>query len=205
MKNSFLIGLLLIGFLFTNNLFAQTDNMYAQTQEQERIQPPPSKVYLGISTGINNFNGMFGANAEFNLAPKASLIAGVGIGGWGSKLSGGFRGYKHFPKGFVYSASFSTHSGIQGYEMDLETTSGTQTVEMDLHRFNTLNFTLGGAWPLGKSNIRFHFEGGYSLPITVDAYDIVTPGVTLSEDSEAILEMMSPGGIILSLGISFGV
>lgn len=112
MKNLFLVSLFILGLMYANNLSAQTDNMYSQTQEPERVQAPPSKVYLGISSGINNFNGMFGANAEFNLAPMASLIAGVGIGGWGSKLSGGFRGYKHFPRGFVYSASFSTHSGL---------------------------------------------------------------------------------------------
>lgn len=193
--------------MFVMAISCQLSLIHAQnTETSSAMDNPFPKFNLGISTGINNFNGLLGFNAEYNLIDKVSFMGGAGIGSWGTKLSGGARFYKHYPKGFIYTVSFSSCSGIDNVPIELETSSGnTEEVEIKMNRANTLNFTIGGIWTVGKGTTRFHFEGGYGLPLEAQPWEIITTGIQLSETGEAVMNMMSPGGLIITLGITFGI
>jgi hypothetical protein len=192
------ISLLVIA-AFTYNVKAQ------DTQGPQQFEAAPSKTNLAISTGVNNINGFLGANFELNLLPKVSAIAGVGIGGWGTKLSIGARFYKQYNKGLIYGISYSTMSGGD-VTQELETSTGSkQKVDLKYERTGTINLTIGKAIPVGKKSNRFYFEGGYAIATDAEPYKVLTPGIELSDDSKAAMRISSPGGLILGLGFSFGL
>ncbi len=49
---------------------------------------PLPKVYIGLSTGLNNVIGIIGPELKLVASPKLLFGAGVGIGSWGYKYSG---------------------------------------------------------------------------------------------------------------------
>lgn len=184
--------------------------VYSQAYEYpERTTSPLEFVpnsYLGLSTGINNFNGMLGINGEIKIIRNFTIAGGAGIGGWGYKFAGALRYYIHYPKGFYFALGYSTATGLQGFEAELETTrpGGNQMVELNLNRANNLNISASYQWRLGK-RFRLGLEFGYSFPLQDDAWELVTENVVLSDTSEQVMDILTPGGLIIGFGFSVGL
>jgi hypothetical protein len=196
-------------FCVTVSAFGQEDIFYsnqASIETKENTQPEKTyKIFLGPGIGVNNSCGMLGVLFEANPIKKLSVLAGLGIGSWGYKAALGARYYNRgFPHKLFYGLSFTTASGMDGFETELETTRSTsEKVELDLHRANNLAASVGYQWRLFK-NGRLNFEAGYSFPLQGKSYTVVTPGVELTDESEAVMDFLTPGGLVLGLAFTIG-
>jgi hypothetical protein len=163
------------------------------------------RLFLGTGTGINNMNGFLGITLEGKIIDKFTLTGGLGIGMWGTKMGIGPRYYPKYPTGVYYTLSFTTASGFKGLELPMETDRAvTDTVRFNLNRANNVNISLGYQFKVFKRG-RIHVEIGYAMRIERSPYEIVTPGVVLSDMSVQLMNAMVPGGIILGLGLSVGL
>jgi hypothetical protein len=198
MKNSVLLSALISLFALS-----QTFCQYENPEYQEKQEKKPV-IYVGLSTGINNFNGMVGGFLELHPANKITLAGGLGLGFWGYKATGGLRYYKNYPKGIYYCGSFSVHSGLKDFEFVQDDNYGnTQTIFIDLNPVYTANLTIGYQLGLWENLVRINFEGGYAIALTTDYYEVKSGG-QLTETSKQAFDLMTPGGIVLGIGASFG-
>jgi hypothetical protein len=189
----------MFAFLFLGQTFAQYESPDAQ---QKEIKQP--FCFIGTSVGSNNFNGLLGGYLEIHPAGKISLAGGIGIATWGFRFSGGLRYYKNFPRGFYYSGSLSYSTGLSGFETDMEDINGnTTTFNMELKPVSTCNLAIGYQFAFFDNRVRINFEGGYAIALSNDIYKINSGG-QLSSTSEQAMNMISPGGLILSIGGSVG-
>lgn len=194
-----------IGFMVILTLPAYTQAYDYPERQTEALEFVPGG-YLGLSSGINNFNGMIGVNGEIKIIRNLTIAGGAGLGSWGYKFAGAIRYYIHYPKGFNFGLGYSTATGLQGFETELETSrpGGNQMVELNLNRANNLNFTASYQWRLGK-RFRLGLELGYAFPLQDKAWELVTDDVVLSDTSEQVMEILTPGGLILGFGFSIGL
>lgn len=199
-KIFFTVGLLSI---FVLSGFSQAYDYPGRKSEPLEFIPGG---YLGISTGINNFNGMLGINGEIKVVKNFTIAGGAGLGGWGYKFAAAVRYYIHYPRGFYFGLGYSTATGLQGFEAELETSrpGGNQMVELNLNRANNLNINASYQWRLGK-RFRLGLDFGYSFPLQNKAWELVSEDIVLSDNSEQVMEILTPGGLILGFGFSIGI
>jgi hypothetical protein len=185
---------------------AQLDSTSAKTRESQPL------TSLTIGTGINSNVGVLGLQIEHKLAGPLSFYAGAGIGGWGYKLTAGARLYiRHQPIGSAFGLSFSNATGVNKVKSELQVVENGREVKKEIEfnakPVNTLNFSWLRYWKMGKQN-RFNLELGYSLLLntpTESNYTIVTPGVTITDDSKSVMNAIQPGGILIAVGFNFGL
>jgi hypothetical protein len=189
--------LLLFAFLL---IFSQV-NAQTATYFEETAAP---QFYLGLGTGINSYTALLGISGNYRVAEKLFIEGGLGIGMWGYKTSIGLRYHRNLLKGLTYGFSFASCSGLKEFTTEMEVQSGAiEEVTMDLSRANTLNLKTGYFWTLGTSNT-FYIDAGYSFALNNQPYK-VQDGSALSSTSIAVMEILSPGGILLGLGFTFGL
>ena len=189
--------------ILTLSLFSQAYDYPDRRAEALEFTP---NGYLGLSTGINNFNGLLGINGEIRVINNFTIAGGAGIGSWGYKLAGAVRYYIHYPKGLYFAIGYSSAIGAPGVEIELETTrpGGNQMVELDLHPANNLNLSASYQWRLGR-RFRLGLEFGYSFPLQDRAWELVSEDVILSDASEEVMDFLTPGGLVLGFGFSIGL
>lgn len=98
-------------FCILNSTFAQYENPSAMTTEEQN----QSFTYIGLSSGINNFNGLIGGFLEIHPAKKVSLAGGLGIGMWGFKASAGVKDLQTLSRRFLLFRKFLLPQRISGY------------------------------------------------------------------------------------------
>ena len=181
------------------NPFLESENKNA-----EPFQAP--SAYIGFSTGINNMIGVLGPQLDIVLNKNLTLGAGIGLSTWGTKWA---LNMKFYPKGwyqFYVKGGYSKNSGLVDFETELELASGrTEKVLMDLEPMGNVFFAAGYAWKIGKRH-KFFVEAGYAVPIeTDDYYELHDDSLELSGTSETVMQMLQPGGLVISLGLSFAM
>ncbi len=187
---------LLLGILLWQ-LQANAQNDYFE----EESNPP--KFYLGIGTGINSYTALIGLSGNYRMTDHLFLQGGLGIGGWGYKVSLGIRYDRSLGSGWMYGVGLSSCSGLQDFETELEVQTGdTQDVMLDLNRAYNFNIKVGYNWIIGRDN-SFYLEFGYAVPLQSQVWE-VTDGSVLSPTSIQVMNFISPGGILLGLGFNFG-
>jgi hypothetical protein len=198
-----LFSVLLVCFAFSFQSFSQE---YAAV----KLPEPTSKLYFGIGTGLNNYLGLAGVTLEYRVADPITMYGAVGLGSWGSKISVGGRYYGNYPSKWAFGLGYSQASGIENLEMDLPADyvvgySSTVKVPFKLKSAGTLNFSAMRYWMLGaNSKNRFNIELGYAVPVATDPYEI-NGAYKLTAYGKAFMNTMQPGGLILGLGLSFGL
>ncbi len=198
MKKPFL--LILAALLCAHFSFAQNRNSRNTPKEV-----PCPKVYIGFGTGINYSSGLIGLNIDVPVVGGLSLGTGVGLSSWGYKVYGEAR-YFFSPcnRGWAIGTGITLNTGLDNFQTDLPTTFGTRTVWLDLHN-KTNAFVCGYRfWTMGKRNNRFHLQLGYSIPLSNDDYTVLY-GDVLSDEGEAVMDILSPGGVIVGIGFTFGI
>jgi hypothetical protein len=177
---------------------------------QNRKKAPPEKdtrcpkVYIGFGTGINFSTGLIGFNVDVPIK-DLSLSAGAGLSSWGTKVYGEARYYfSPCNRGWALGTGLTLNTGLTNFQSDLPTTRGTRTVTMDLNPKTNLFLCGYRFWNMGKHNNRFYLQLGYSLPLSNDDYTIRS-GDVLTSESVAAMDLVSPGGLIVGIGFSFGV
>ena len=170
----------------------------------QNAEPSPSS-YLGLGTGINNISGFAGLTFEQPFSPTFTGKLGLGIGAWGFKVGLAGKYYKNFPESWSFGAGYSTASGLKSgdLEVDLKTTrsgSNTEKVKMVLDRAHMLDLVIGKAW---GDKVKFNLDFGYSIPIAGGTYAPVDKTVVLASESVQAMNLLSPSGLILGMGIAF--
>lgn len=161
------------------------------------------KNYLGVGSGINNMSGMVGVLFEAPINSKFSVKTAVGIGGWGGKFGIGAKYYKMFPASMSFGVGYSTASGIKDFEYEVDLKNGTKSKEkFNLKQAHMIDLTIGRSW---GEKVRFNFEFGYSIKVSGGSYEHTSSTEELSDDSKQMFEMLSPGGLILGIGLTFGL
>ena len=179
-----------------------TNSMFSQKISRSARDIP--KSYLGLSIGVNNISGAFGATFEVPIDAHYSGKIGLGLGGWGVKTAIAGKYYADYCTSWSFGAGYSTASGTKGAPLALTTTtnSTSQTIKMNLERTHTIDFVAGKSW--GKK-VRFGVELGYSLKVAGGTYAPQDKTIVLSTASTQVLNFLSPHGLIFGLGLSFGL
>lgn len=195
------ITLSLLAMFFTIVAYSQTQvNPFLKTE----VTSP--QVFLGFSTGIDNMIGIVGPQLEVVVVDKLIVGGGIGLSSWGTKWAVNLQFYPNGWHKFYLKTGYSQNSGLDQVELELELSSGnTEMVMMDLKPVGNLFFTAGYAWKMGKRN-KFYLEGGYALPlIAEDYYVLYDETIKLSQNSEQVLRVMRPGGLVIALGFNFAI
>jgi hypothetical protein len=177
----------------------------AQTKRfsKDANKPKPlANIYLGLGTGINNYSGLFGLEAEIPVLPKLSILGTVGVGGWGYKAGVGVQYYLTRPQfGGAFSAGFSNAFGATGIDLELE--SG-DSKTMTLFNAGTINIAYAYHFHLGQRS-KFVLGAGWAIPTVNSPWEVISPpGSELNPDEVQLLEILQPGGLLLSMKLLFG-
>ncbi len=168
------------------------------------------KLFIGLSSGINNQSGIAGGTIEGLLGENITAFGALGLSSWGYKTTIGMRYYKNYPQKWAFGGSISRGSGLSELKIDMapgtvEGHSSTVSVPFVLKPAFSLNGTATRYWVFGeKQKNRFHLEVGYAVPLSSERYE-VKGGYRLTQAGKSTIETIKPGGIILGLGLSFGI
>ncbi|MBI3500968.1 MAG: hypothetical protein HY063_04160 [Bacteroidetes bacterium] len=207
-----LITLLL--FILSVHAFAQDyyNKEEAKNKDKKEIPPPTKndsapKFYLGIGSGLNNYNGLLGIGANLRIHKTMFLLAGAGIGSWGNKVSAGIKYTRKFTSSWGYAMSYSHSTGLKDFKTQLETTAskpnGTEEVVLDLLPASTVNAAASYNWFFRRNKL-FYIEFGYGVSIETAPY-VIKNGVTLTNKSKQVLQLLQPGGVIFGIGFMWGI
>ncbi|MEI8278276.1 MAG: hypothetical protein WCG87_00860 [Bacteroidota bacterium] len=162
-------------------------------------------VFLGASSGINNENGALGFNLDFPLAKKVSFSSGFGASTWGTKVFSEARYYlKNGYKGWAIGGGASYSTGNNSFKGRMQTVAGSrERVTLDLHPIPDLFLAFYKFWNIGKRYNRLFIDFGWSVPLENVTYRQIS-GPPLDSKGHDRLLLLSPGGLIVGGGISFG-
>lgn len=191
-------------------VFAQEIN---EVKDKKKEEISISKFYIGFASGINNPIGMIGLNVEVPIVEKYAVRAGAGLSTWGFRTNIGLRYEDRLKKGWGFGLSLSNSSGLKDYKMEMDVrrvsplgivTEKKEEVLMDFKAVNTINLIFSYNWIFKKNN-RFHIDFGYAYRLTQDVYSIQNDSIKISSDGDQVLKTLAPGGVILGLGVIFGL
>ena len=200
--------LLLLIFLSSAGMQAQVIRQATPKRDSLAFKKDTPFIYIGGGTGINNVCGFIGALVTVKASDNFFLRVGAGIGGWGTKFTGGFKYELKTASSWGFGASFSSCSGLKNFKTNLEVIDSgkvvrTKQVTLDLLRSSTVNLTASYKW-LIKNKHYFYVDLGYAIAIETEPYKVLD-GSVLSDRGKAVLHTVQPGGIILGIGILFGI
>lgn len=202
MKYLLTISLCAIQIAFLN---AQDDDIYSNVDKES--ESTSYNVYIGTSSGINNINAVLGGILEVQMGQKVTGIGGLGLGLWGLKTTADLRIYKSYPQSIYYSFGLSYHTGWGSMQIDYTDpdTGGTNSVDINFKPVTTLNLLIGFQWGITRDDrFRINLEGGYAFPLTPKPYKINTASMESDQNLIQSLDLLSPGGIILGMGLTMG-
>jgi hypothetical protein len=160
-------------------------------------------LYLGLSSGINNIASLFGLSLEVPFSENMSGKLGVGVGGWGSVIGIAGKYYKQYPVSWSFGVGYSTASGYKEIPLGLTTRltpNTTEQIKMNADRAHMIDLVTGKSW---GNKVKFNLELGYSIRVNGGAYTTVDKTIVLSETSTTAMNLLSPGGLIIGLGLTF--
>jgi hypothetical protein len=178
-----------------------------KAQEEGSYYEPGDRpsFYIGLGTGINAYTGLAGISANYIINDKTLFAqGGLGLSAWGIRTSIGIRYDQSYRHGFCFGANLSRSSGIDDIDMTFDSGSGTPNqVNMRLESVTTFDLKAGYNWWFGKYNT-LNISLGYAVPLKNQPW-VVKDGSTLAPFEQAVLQLMSPGGIIIETGLTFGI
>jgi len=162
-------------------------------------------AYLGLGTGINSYTGLFGARLEVPLTDRLHIFGSAGLGSWGYKVGAGMSyNLRNSLYGPAMSIGYASASGLADFETSLETTtSKSETVTLDLKQVGNILIMYSYQWKIGKSN-KISLGTGYAAKLTTVSYEVKS-NHTLSSTSRQAMEIMAPGGLVVSFAFLFGL
>lgn len=174
-----------------------------------KMQTPNKSAYFGVGTGINAHYGLLGLELNVKTVEQLYVDAAVGLGSWGTKLSGGLIWMSQDKKGWSYELSYSHSRGYSDFELDLEVEDSLgkekeRAVIVDLKPASTINLIMSHHWAFRNGN-RFNLKFGYALPIEDEPFELQSKSYEFTDESKLLLSSMQPGGLLLALSFSFGM
>ncbi|RYE24728.1 MAG: hypothetical protein EOP51_06440 [Sphingobacteriales bacterium] len=165
------------------------------------------KVYLGVSTGLENQAGLLGFTVDVPIVSQVSVGGGIGLSSWGTKIYAEGRYYfRPCQRGWAIGAGITHNTGFSNFTTELPSGyGGNMSTTLDLNPV-TNGFVSGyHFFNLGRAHRhRFYLQAGYSFRLTSNNYTVVSGG-PLTGDARQVMDILQPGGLILGLGFSFGI
>lgn len=185
---------------------AETATASSANKKNKRTDPAQKPVcYIGFGSGLNNTCGILGFDLNIALAPHVSLDAGAGTSTWGNKLYVGAKYYLNAPqRGWAFGGGLTFNSGIENMKLTTETVNGKREVILNLKPQNNIYLATYKYWKIGRRYNRFFITMGYSVPLRGDKFE-QTYGPQLTDVGERVIKILSPGGLMLGWGFSFGL
>ncbi len=176
---------------------------------KRRIQRPshcPSS-YISLGTGINNNTGLLGVSFDVPIVRYASIEGGAGISSWGYKIAISGKYYLDAcHRGWAFGGGVTYNTGLKNYQQNLETVTGNvEQVSLTLNPQTNAFLAVHRYWNLGKQYNRIYLELGYSVPLSYGNKYTQISGYPLSDNSKTTMNLISPGGLIIGFGFSFGI
>lgn len=196
----------LFSFLVFACLFVPSSLMAQEILKSDPdMMGPMPRVFIGFSTGINAASGLFGIDFEPVLTENISVRLTGGVGGWGLKYGGSVNYFfDQVNSGSSISGGVSIAHGVDNISPELETVNfGEIEVPMNFNKVPTLNLLYNYNMTLGKKG-KFVIGAGYALRLNSDPYEIRN-SVTLTDTSERVMRLLTPGGLLLELRLAFGI
>lgn len=203
MRKLIAAGLLL---LTGTGAFAQNNDNGSADGSQRKMYARCSKLYIDLGTGMNANTGMLGGGLDYHVTKDVSINAGLGLlTSWGNKFYLGGKGYlKPCHKDWAFGGGLTYSSGISKYVSIQETIYGTkEKVTLDLLPQTCLFVSAYKYWKLGRNSNRFYLQLGWSRSLNAQKFT-QTQGTPVSNTSAAVTRFISPGGLIVGAGFSFG-
>jgi hypothetical protein len=189
-----------------------------QPVQIKRKLPPSPNFFLGFSTGVNSFTSVLGGTATLRLYHKTFIRLGVGVGAWGAKFSGGIKydlrrdmRYKKgwsLAMGYGYSTSASAVGDLTISRESSTTVAGntnTTSREIVIRPLPVSTMSISTIYNrFINRKVAFFFEIGYAIPLKKDPW-VVVKG---QDDLKALkpqIKIFQPGGLILAVGMNFGL
>jgi hypothetical protein len=193
-------ALLILSFItFSLGLVAQVQEEGTYYEPDERPQ-----FYIGVGSGINTYTGLAGISLNYILNKTLFAQGGLGLSIWGVRTSLGLRYDQSYRHGFTYGINLVRSSGIEDIDMTFDSGSGpANEVNMRLESISTFNVKAGYNWWFGKHNT-LNISIGYALALKNQPWT-VKDGSNLSAVEQQALQLISPGGLILEGGLTFGI
>lgn len=163
------------------------------------------KSFFGIGHGINAYTGLVGVMVEYPVDDHFSMFFSGGIGSWGYKAGGGIGAYLIRPQaGPSFSIGYSHAFGIKKYIIELETITGNyEQVSMILKPAHVLQMMFHYNFKVLKAS-KMVIGSGFGLKLNKNAYQIQSYHI-LSDRGKQMMNILQPGGIILSFTFMFGL
>jgi len=200
-------------FIFSFFSLCAQDDYYGKAKEtkgtgKNASQDSLHRVYLGISSGINNDAGLLGFSGKVRLKKTYFVRAAAGLGGWGWKTAAGFQYERKYSRCWAFGLSYTRSFGLKDFKTEMETVDSSSAlikkeILMDLLPASTFNISTSYNWYFRRNKL-FYLEFGISVPLEAEPYK-VKDGSVLSENSKAALRIIQPGGITLAAGFQFGI
>jgi len=208
MKKIILFTLLLLSsaaYIHAQDAAPATNKKAKKNKSRENIPCP--KAYIGLNTGFNNPNGLFGLSFEIPVIHDFSLSAGVGAGLWGTMAYGEGRYYLGpCQRGWALGAGFAHSTGRVNFkpQKDLNTVAGAEPVSLNLLPQTNFYVSIYRAWNLGKKRNKIFAELGWSVPFNNKDFKQISGDHITSDEADKIRNW-APGGLIIGGGIYFGI
>ncbi|MFN3555101.1 MAG: hypothetical protein ACK4VN_03955 [Bacteroidales bacterium] len=197
----FLTLVLLLGF----GSIAQEATLPLPEVEENTFHPPTT--FISLNSGINGFTGLFGAAVEVGATPQFALVGGVGLSGWGGRLSLGAKLYnpERYPFGSALFANYSRSTGGSDLAFNVDLDGKKYDMVLDLKPVNS--FQLGWEYFFRlTANSRINLQLGYTLRMAGSTSELYTITKGQNDEDQTFKDFMSvyaPGGLTLGLGLSF--
>ena len=203
--------LLAVAILLCTGSFAQqkannSKPAASHTKPGKKVHGRCPLVFLSASTGLNNNTGLLGVGVDLAFASQGSFDMGIGIGTWGEKAYVGAKYYmKPCHAGWAFGGGLTYAAGDNNFKYNLETVYGnTEPVTLNLSPQMNVFIAAYKYWNIGKRNNRFYLELGWSVRILRTEFT-QTAGDPLSDNSVKTVNALSPGGLIVGTGFTFGI
>lgn len=178
--------------------------------EEQPQASAPGDFGLSIESGWNSYAGMIGIRGEYRLFSGLAANAGAGIGAWGPRLSAGLRIYPSWPYGLAFGAGIACNTGEQDrYDhksLTVDPVTGVETKEIVTYRTTqvfVVNLSAVYSWDFSDGD-RFYIEAGWGFSLKNNPYEATSAsGHPLSRSSKKKMDLIQPGGLILSCGYTF--
>jgi hypothetical protein len=190
-------ALLFFSFLILSlDLSAQEDKYYDPED--------PPRFYLGLGTGINSYTGLAGISGNYIIDKTLFVQGSLGLSSWGIRTSIGLRYDQSYRNGLTFGVNLVRSSGINDIDMEFDSGNGSPNqVNLQFESVSTFNLKAGYNWWFGKYNA-LNINLGYALALKNQPWE-VKDGSSLTQFEQQVLQLISPGGLIIEMGLIFGI
>jgi len=160
--------------------------------------------FVEFELGWNGYSGL-GMRFDYLLIGNLSLNGAAGLGLWGYRIGGALRYYIDYPYGLAFSLGVAHNLGMQSEEVKMNTQDSmgkiySENVKFKLKPVTCINGSLLYSFQV-NGNDKIYLETGYSYALQKEKYTYTAPnGRTLTKESKDVMNIIAPGGFMISAG-----